>query len=419
MYSLLAFDLPNNEKKSKTFESNDLAIFSPFKSHPLFKLGYHHFIERTRSALNIKDKLESKKEFYYVVNEFETSISDYEDSIENLTKIYFGDKNLVFGRDFYKLWEMLFIFNIINSKTKSISIISNDSGDCMDSINYFSDKILNINSSKFDINNININQEKEFEYNKNNQNQFLNKIKKSDNFSAPSKFIKSKKTSDIVIANSENYYTSINSKEDESYKLLLGELLVILNSLNKEGSIILKVFDTFTTITLKIIYIIYLLFDEIYIYKPFLSRLSDSEKYIVCKGYNYDSSDKYIKKIITMIEKILSDINTEHFLNDIFIDIELPEYFYDTFKFINIKLVNQQQILINDMVVYIKENNYYGDKFHEYRNKQIEATKWWVKLFYPPSNNIYQTNKETLKTNLKLTIDKNNADKEKFLSNFV
>jgi len=103
--------------------------------------------------------------------------------------------------------------------------------------------------------------------------------------------------------------------------------------LNENGNIVLKIFDTFTSVTLKIIYILSLLFDETYIYKPLLSRLSDSEKYIICKKYNYDSSNKNIKKIINMIETIITNINSNTFINDIFVDIELPTEFKMIDKF--------------------------------------------------------------------------------------
>jgi len=419
MYPLLIFNLSKNDKSNRILESEELTLYSPFKSHPQFKLGYHHFIDRTREALNITKKLDTKNEFYYVVNEFETTIQDYDEHIENLSKIYFNDNKLVFGRDFYKFWELLFIFNIIDKNTKTITNITNDASDCLDSIVYYSEKILYIDSSKFQINNVIVNQEKEFQFDKNKQNQFLNKITKKDDYMNPAKFIKANKQSDIIIANSENIYSSINSKEDESYKLLLGEILVILKSLNKNGHIILKVNDTFTSVTIKLVSLLTTLFDEIYIYKPLLSRLSDSEKYIICKKYKYDFSDKVAKKLSEMIEKIMKNIDSNEFLNDIFLDVEIPAELQNDFKFINTKFVNQQQILINEIVKYIKENNYFGDKFHESKNKQIEATKWWIKMFYPPSNNIYQTNKEIIDKLLKTTIDKNNQEKEKFLSTFI
>ena len=419
MYSLLIFELSIDDKNNKIIESDELTILSPFKSNPQCKLGYHHFIDRTRDALGITKKLDTKNDFYYVVNEFETIIPDYSEHISNLTKIYLNNKDLEFGPDFYKFWEILFIFNIIDKNTKTISTITNDSSDCIDCITYFSEKILGIESSKFEINNINIIPEKEFEYNKDNKNQYLNKISKKENFNSPSKFIKSKKYSDLIIANSENYYSSNNNKEHESYKLFLGELLVILSSLNKNGNCVFKFFDTFTFVTLKIIYILSSLFEEVHINKPLLSRLSDSEKYLICKKYKYDTNDKKINKIIKMLEEIISKIDSNNFLNDIFVDYTLPDAFINNFKFINTKLVNEQQILINEIVKYIKDNNYFGDRFHESKNKQIEATKWWVGLFFPPSNNIYQTNKETVQQMLKNTVNKHNSEKEKFLSNFI
>ena len=43
--------------------------------------------------------------------------------------------------------------------------------------------------------------------------------------------------------------------------------------------------------------------------------------------------------------------------------------------YLNISIANKQQIMINKIVKYIKENNYYGEKYHNYRNDQIESTK--------------------------------------------
>ena len=37
--------------------------------------------------------------------------------------------------------------------------------------------------------------------------------------------------------------------------------------------------------------------------------------------------------------------------------------------------------MINNLVVYIKSNNYFGDMYHNYRDKQISANKWWISNF--------------------------------------
>ena len=80
------------------------------------------------------------------------------------------------------------------------------------------------------------------------------------------------------------------------------------------------------------------------------------------------------------------------FVFDIYPDLDIPQDYLDKFTFMNIKIANPQQIMINEIVKYIKENNYFGEKYHKYKEKQIVSTKWWVNNFYPPTNNIYEKN---------------------------
>ena len=102
-----------------------------------------------------------------------------------------------------------------------------------------------------------------------------------------------------------------------------------------------------------------------------------------------------------------------------FPDVDLTPEFIDIFKFINIKLSNKHQIMINDIVVYIKDNNYYGEKYHNFSKKQIDATKWWINNFYPPSNNLYIKNKEELQKILQQSQEKLQLEQNKFISNLV
>ena len=40
--------------------------------------------------------------------------------------------------------------------------------------------------------------------------------------------------------------------------------------------------------------------------------------------------------------------------------------------------------MINRIVTYIRENNYFGEKYHENKQKSIEATNWWSEKFFTP-----------------------------------
>jgi len=363
------YKLPKNNDLDIFIKTNNLVINSPYENHPLFTLGYHYFIGRTRDAMNIVDKLETKSEFYYVVNPFEPNIPNYDDNINNLSKIYL--KQEVESRDFYKFWEICFLFDVVDGDNLDIMVFK-DYGE-LQAIKLYRQK-------------------------------FLEKQSKKDKFY---KEYKTGITADLIIIN------DISNKENIFVETLLHNLINVLNCQNKKGNLILKLGDTYTTPTIKIIHLLTTLYKDCYLYKPFFSRPSDNEKYIICK--NFDINDT--KKLITNLETIIKTIKI-NYITDIFIDIsqEILQDLYNTIKIINIKLVNQQQIIINDIVKYIKDNNYYGDKYHEYRNKQIESNQWWISNFFPPSNNLYETNKNNFEKNLKLTIEKNNLEKEKFIS---
>jgi len=362
--TLQVYKLPKNNIEI----NGELAITSPSENNPLFSLGFHHFIERTRNAMSITDKLETKNDFYYVVNQFEPDISNYEDSLSVMSKIYL--KEDIKLREFYNLWEIFFLFDIASDENMKFLILNEK--DEVQAIKLFREKFYSKQSKKDEIN------------------------------------IKNK-NSDLIIA------TKYNKKENDFLEILINELKIILEYQNNKGNLILKISDTFTTPTIKIIYLITSLYNETYLYKPLFSRPSESEKYLICKNFN--SKDN--KKIISKLDNILKLFKSKENISDIFLDLEVSQEFINIIKFTNIKLVNQQQILINEIIKYIKDNNYFGDKYHEFVNNQIESTKWWISNFYPPSNNLYITNKEKLDKILKTTYEKNNLEKDKFISQFI
>lgn len=386
MYSLLTFKVPINDTMPK---SKDLALLSPCVSQPLINLGYHYYIARTRQTLvDIIKKIESKKKFYNIVNNFELDIQDYTDTIQNLTKIYFNIKSDSYSEDFYKIWEILSIFNIISNDKINIGIMDS-SPDCGQAINNYIDKILNKDSSKT---------------NQTNINKILEKQTKNKKESA-----KSKKYMDLLV---------VNTYDNDSITLL-SELLGVLNYQEKKGNLIFKMFDSFTMINVKIMYILSSLYEQVYIYKPFTARPSESEKFIICKNFKYNADDTNIISLASDIEKIIEMSSENKYLNDIFVDFTVPTDFINTIKFINIKLVNIEQIQLNETIKYIQENNYFGDKYHGFKNNQISASKWWIETFYPVSANLAKESKETLDKLFNSYLEKNNLEKEKFVANLI
>ena len=138
---------------------------------PLNSLGFHTFLHRTKKAMDITKNMQSKNEIYYVVNPFELAIPNYEDSLSNLTKHYLSiksdnrEENTL--REFYKFWEMLFLFNVADQKEINCSVIGNNSEVISMTLNNFRQK-LGSGGKKDKINIIDIQQAKKLA--KNNDN---------------------------------------------------------------------------------------------------------------------------------------------------------------------------------------------------------------------------------------------------------
>jgi 23S rRNA U2552 (ribose-2'-O)-methylase RlmE/FtsJ len=412
-------------------------------SLPLISLGFHAFLHRTKDAMNITKKIDMKNDFYYIVNSFEQNIPNYNDSLSTMTKLYFGIKDNIpdiISSDFYKMWEILLFFNIANTKELTYASLSNNPEPFIQSIIKFREKLLNgvekdkvfsvsINNNIFQTNEY-AEVGKQFLGYHNMKNPGLlkqtkqtggkndiNVIKTISNFKKD--ITKSKKYADLVTADGSLVWSDNKFQEQESYQLILGEIIGCLNVQKKNGHFVLRLFESFTYITIKLIYLLTSFYEECYIYKPFYSRNSDSERYLICKNFIYDQDNDKLNKMIESLEEVMKGINSNSYLYDIYPDLILPQEYLNKIKFINVKIANAQQIMINDIITYIKENNYFGEKYHNMRENQITSTKWWVSQFYPPSSNLYDKTKEDLKKIMDITLQKNDMEYNKFISVLV
>lgn len=418
----------NTEKIDNSFldkMKGDEVLLSSNITQPSIDMGFHSFLHRTKNSMSITKNLETQNRFYYIVNPFEEVIEDYKDNIANLTKTFLSINNdpEILSRAFYKLWEILYMFDIANDKKLTCATLAEGPGGFVQAIIQYRKKY------KFDINNDkifsitihpekgkNIMMNKNFMgyYKKTNPNLIcpfktctkatakkytgksngdLTEIKTINLFQ---KEIASKSTGvDLVTADGGFLWTDENYQEQEAYKLILGEIITGLKVLNKDGSFVLKIFESFTSTTNKMLYILASFFKEMYIYKPFFSRNSNSERYIICKGFKYNFKSKDVSSKVDILEKILSKMESNLFVNDIFPNMTLPKDFINKIKFININIANNQQIMINKIITYIKGNNYFGEAYHDYKDKSIEASKWWVSMFF--NDNI---NTDMLKENI-------------------
>jgi 23S rRNA U2552 (ribose-2'-O)-methylase RlmE/FtsJ len=386
---------------------NPEVIKSSNINQPLFSLGFHSFIHRTKNAMSITEKLETKNKFYYVVNPFEHNINDYDKDIARQSEIFLNNPNIL-SRAFYKMWEILYTFDIASSEHKegmTMVGLAEGPGSFIQAFVEFREKYyepsndtiytLTINSDST----VNINKDMVETINKRYDNMItiMKTIKTGGAKNSKDTKILStngdltkvstieylkanvKKKADLITADGGFEWKNENYQEQEAYQLILGEIIAAINIQAKGGSFVIKVFETFTLNTIKLIYILSSFYEETYVYKPFFSRSTNSEKYIICKGFKHDN-EKQIKYLQTL-EDVLKKCETKEFINDMFPNFVLKEEDLNIFKYININIANTQQIMINNLVVYIKSNNYFGDMYHDYRDQQIKANKWWIDNF--------------------------------------
>ena len=176
-------------------------------------------------------------------------------------------------------------------------------------------------------------------------------------------FIKSVKKSNLVTADGGfDYSNDFNKQELTSYKLIYCEIYIALNIQQNKGSFILKVFDIFYHKTIQLLFLLFLSYDEIYIYKPTISRLSNSEKYIVCNGFK-----GFNKEIISILSK--------YYINTDLLHIELSDKFIKIIQEYNNIFVQNQIDYINNILEFNCKN------INERIKNQIKYSKEWCEKY--------------------------------------
>jgi len=174
-------------------------------------------------------------------------------------------------------------------------------------------------------------------------------------------------------------------QEQISSKLILCQIAFAIAMQKKGGTFILKFFDTFTQVSIDILFLLSNLYHHVYIIKPNTSRFANSEKYVVCKDFkNYNTID-IVKKINTFISVPSNNLVTS------FIQLEIPYFYKNKIEEYNAILGQQQiDIIINTFSLIDNINKF--DKIEHMKKKNIQKCILWCKKFNIPYNQIIQTN---------------------------
>ena len=291
------------------------------------------------------------------------------------------------SRSYFKLWEIIHDFKLLNETKKyNILCLAEGPGGFIEAIVNYRKKY-NINDTINDtINAITLKStkkdipgwKKSKYFLKNNKN--INVTFGADNTGNlyninNIKFLKTKFNNSIDFITADggfDYSTNFNKQEEMSYKIIFCEIVVALSTQKRGGTFICKIFDSFTFITIRFMFLLFTFYDKVYITKPFTSRPANSEKYIVCTGFKY-IEDSYLNLLYTYIEKW--DIYNKNILS--FID--LPYTFVKRIKIFNNISTNKQ---INNIEKTINLINNTDEKHNKLLlEEQIKKAISWCNLY--------------------------------------
>ena len=322
---------------------------------------------------NLWDKLKkfsNQYEFIYTTS----YVNDYK-NIANINPI---------SRSFFKLWEILYDFKFIiphNIKNLKTAHIAEGPGGFIECIyKYLVKNKINISTEIHGITllsgdrnipkwKIRKNFIDKFNIKLNNKDDTSGDLYKIDNINT---FIKNVSLTsdntnccDFVTADggfdfSENY----NTQENDFIIFLICEIYIIFNILKDNGNAVIKLYDIYSRNSMKILYILTLFFDEVFIIKPFSSRPANSEKYVLCKSFKISNEnlDRYKERFKNII--VTQNLNL--------LDDSIP------YKFI--KLISEYNKFYTErQILYIRSTLSLIEKIN---NNEIFDTKLYLKELY-------------------------------------
>ena len=394
----------------------------------LMSLGFTTNVHTCKNKLELPMMLKQKDKKYLVTNKFEHIIhgnnkKEQFDDIETLTSNFFeiNTKDVMFNRAFVKLYEMIIMFNLIPLNIQNfVSVhLAESPGSFFQCSILFRDKFGKKNISKNDkYHCISIYSEHSNvpSFSKNMTDYYeeetpkrlfihktyplkdtINNAKDNGDLTNPKTIInfsnEIKNKAHFITADGGFDTNNENLQEQETFDLVLGQIVAAISVQEHGGNFVLKIFESYTILLTKLIYILCGLYEEVYIMKPLTSRKSNSEKYIICKNFKYgkkNSQHNIIQKtLFEYLEKIFENKNL--FVHDFSSNIIIPQNIFNSIATINNEIFLRQYESINEYVSFVKNNKQFTDEFNKYINDQKNAALYWASIYLVKNyTNIYK-----------------------------
>ena len=441
-YDYLPLIVEVTSPDNSDFLTNADIKFSKDIDYPKFSLGFHHYIHMNKNKMEIVNQFKDKKKVYHVMNKFERFIDNYDNDIGHYgTNFLEISKDVpdILSRGFYKLWEIIHMFDIIpTTKGKFTSAhLAEGPGAFIQATMFYRDKYADDSKNdKFYAITLHPNDEnghvpelekqfvkyydqekpKRFIQHKTVSTQIAGGYDNKDNgdLTDPKTVLLfggqlSEEKIDFITADGGFEWNNENTQEQEAFRLIFAQIYTACKISSKSGNFVCKFFETFTDSGSKLVYLLTQFYKKVYLVKPLTSRPSNSEKYAVCIDFKYTNTDSKYKTLMKELADIHKTLHQNKDMNIVGIwdKINLPNEFKQGLILCNQRISNKQIKNINEIVQFINDQNYYGDNYQMHRQMQIDASKYWIKMFMPDKKEFIKT-LDIVRKSTNMIIEKSN-----------
>lgn len=189
-------------------------------------------------------------------------------------------------------------------------------------------------------------------------------VDKTGNILSLNNFIKINETygntMDFITADGGfDFSVNFSNQELSAIQLIYGQIVFALCMQKQGGSFVLKIYDCFMKSTVELMALLCSVYDSVYITKPNTSRSANSEKYVVCKGFNHSSVELY-PYLFFAFKEMLEKKTTPHFIHG-FLNKPLPQFFIQKLEKYNGILGQNQLENIEKTLTFINEDENAND----------------------------------------------------------
>ena len=165
-----------------------------------------------------------------------------------------------------------------------------------------------------------------------------------------------------------------NNKEQLHYYLILNEIYSAIAVQKENGHFILKVFDIFTNTSIHLLYLLSLLYEDVFIYKPKTSRPTNSEKYVICK--NFTCEQNILNKVINVIFELSNTLKSmkKNKYNSFELFDEIPIEFIHKIKNMNNHYIDKQCNFL-EKAIKLCDNTSFMEDYENQLNNSSEERK--------------------------------------------